>query len=117
MCVQDAADITRSWYIAVCIATTGLGWAEGHPREGSSSATRTTADRAWLRSDGPAVKYISSAPGPEAHIPVPLAEIARLRQRAGDFDYLIDQVLVHDALPQALTAQTTQNQTLPVKQI
>ena len=41
--------------------------------------TRTTAETGWLRSEGPAVKYISRAPGTRTlTVPCPFAEIAPL---------------------------------------
>jgi hypothetical protein len=44
-----------------------------------SSPTRTTAEAGWSRSEGPAVKYISSAPGTRTlTLPCPFAEIAPL---------------------------------------
>ena len=44
-----------------------------------SSPIRTTAETGWFRSDGPAVKYISSDPGTRTlTLPCPFAEIAPL---------------------------------------
>src|ERR1039458_8953821 len=66
--------------MAVCMATTAP-WMGGSSPSSSvpSSPTRTTAPAAWLRSDGPAVKYISAAPGTRTlTLPCPLAEIAPL---------------------------------------
>ena len=73
---------TSGWsaYMAVCIATTAP-WIGGSSPSSSvpSSATRTIADAGWSRSDGAAVKYISSAPGTRRlTLPWPLAEIAPL---------------------------------------
>ena len=66
--------------MAVCMATTAPWMGGSSPsRSVPSSPTRTTAAAAWLRSEGPAVKYISSAPGTRRlTFPWPLAEIAPL---------------------------------------
>src|SRR5512146_2002858 len=64
--------------MAVCIATTAP-WIGGSSPSSRvpSSPTRTTAETGWPRSDGPAVKYISSAPGTRMlTLPCPFAEIA-----------------------------------------
>ena len=66
--------------MAVCIATTAP-WIGGSSPSSRvpSSPTRTTAEAGWPRSDGPAVKYISSAPGTRTlTLPCPFAEIAPL---------------------------------------
>jgi len=69
-----------SAYMAVCMATTAP-WIGGSSPSSKvpSSPTRTTADAGWSRSEGPAVKYISSAPGTRTlTLPCPFAEIAPL---------------------------------------
>ena len=66
--------------MAVCMATTAP-WMGGSSPSSSvpSSPTRTTAEAGWSRSDGPAVKYISAAPGTRTlTLPWPFAEIAPL---------------------------------------
>ena len=66
--------------MAVCIATTAP-WIGGSSPSSRvpSSPTRTTAEAGWPRSDGPAVKYISWAPGTRTlTLPCPFAEIAPL---------------------------------------
>src|ERR1019366_3044697 len=73
---------TSGWssYIAVCMATTAP-WMGGNSPSSRmpSRPTRTTADGAWPRSDGPPVKYISFAPGTRRlTFPCPFAEIAPL---------------------------------------
>ncbi len=69
-----------SAYLAVCIATTAALIGGSSPSISvPSSLTRTTASAGWSRSDGPPVKYISSAPGTRTlTLPCPLAEIAPL---------------------------------------
>jgi len=119
MCVQDAADITAV-LVHRRVHSDHAPWMGGRSpsRRVPSSATRTTADRAWLRSDGPAVKYISSAPGTGgSHSRARWPRSPACDNALGDFDYLIDQVLVHDALPQGLDGPNDSEQTLPVKQI
>src|SRR5277367_1034979 len=66
--------------MAVCMATTAP-WIGGRSpsSRAPSSPTRTTAEAGWPRSEGPAVKYISSSPGTRMlTLPCPLAEIAPL---------------------------------------
>ena len=66
--------------MAVCMATTAP-WMGGRSPSSRvpSSPIRTTAEAGWSRSDGPAVKYISSAPGTRTlTLPCPFAEIAPL---------------------------------------
>src|SRR5690348_95464 len=66
--------------MAVCMATTAP-WIGGSSPSSKvpSSPIRTTADAGWSRSEGPAVKYISSAPGTRTlTLPCPFAEIAPL---------------------------------------
>src|SRR5580700_1684673 len=66
--------------MAVCMATTApwIGGSSPSSRVPSSD-TRTTAEAGWPCSDGPAVKYISCAPGTRTlTLPCPLAEMAPL---------------------------------------
>jgi hypothetical protein len=66
--------------MAVCMATTAP-WIGGSSPSSRvpSSPTRTTAEAGWPRSEGPAVKYISSAAGTRTlTLPCPFAEIAPL---------------------------------------
>ena len=69
-----------SAYMAVCMATTAP-WMGGSSPSSKvpSRPTRTTAEAGWSRSEEPAVKYISAAPGTRTlTLPCPFAEIAPL---------------------------------------
>src|SRR6202451_3001398 len=92
-----ATGIPSGWsaYIAVCIATTAP-WMGGRSPSSRvpSSPTRTTMEAGWSRSEGPAVKYISSAPGTRTlALPCPFAEIAPLATTRPA------KIVVHDAPP------------------